>query len=526
MATFLGAPDKSAWFGSAITILTLATILPFSQAADYWGRKPFIMITTAFGVVGSIVISRSQNIATAIAGFVLVGAAFGCQSICYAIPSEVLHRKYRAYGQAASNIAAGLGAVTGVLAGGALTRTDPEGWRIYWYISAATFAAGLAGIAFGYNPPPRELQVSMTRSQKLRHMDWIGSLLIASGLVLLVMALQWTDNPYKWSDRHILGSFVTGVGLLIAFGLWESKGTSEGVLHHRLFGDRNFPIAIVLLFLEGLGFFTVNNFFVFEITLLNHTEEFSAGLRFAVLFIASIAFAFVVGAYTTWTKQVREPLVVGFLLMTIFGILMVFYRSDLPLANSYGYAVLSGSGLGIVLTNVLVAAQLGTPPDMISLSSGLPIATRSLGGAVGFAINNAIFNSSLQKELPSKIAAAVLPLGFNPKELGALIGAMASQNQAAVGGIPGITPQIIGAAASALEEAYRLSFRKLWIAAAVFSAAGVIGKFDSFCTFQQMLTFMSGSALLWNPKAEFNQNIDAPMEIEGRSNTILSGEKA
>ncbi|KAF3050418.1 hypothetical protein E8E11_006440 [Didymella keratinophila] len=204
MASSLGSPTLSAWFSSSITILTLATILPVSQAADYWGRKNFILGMTTLGLIGAIMVSRAQNIATAIAGMVLVGSAFGCQSICYAVPSEILHRKYRAYGQAATNVFSGLGGVSGVL--------------------ITLFTIGLVGIFFGYNPPKRELEVAMGSKEKLRSMDWIGGFLIAVGLVLLVVALQYSGNPYTWKDGHVLGPFVSGILCLAAFG-------APGILH-------------------------------------------------------------------------------------------------------------------------------------------------------------------------------------------------------------------------------------------------------------------------------------------------------
>lgn len=77
--------------------------------------------------------------------------------------------------------------------------------------------------------------------EKLRRMNWIRSFLIAAGLVLLVIALQYSRNPYGWNDGHVLGPFISGLLCLAAFSVWEWKGTSSGVLDHRLFCGRDFP---------------------------------------------------------------------------------------------------------------------------------------------------------------------------------------------------------------------------------------------------------------------------------------------
>lgn len=182
------------------------------------------------------------------------------------------------------------------------------------------------------------------------------------------------------------------------------------------------------IFVEGLAFFAVTNYFAYELAFLHHIDSFTAGLRFAVVFIASIIMAFVVGVYTTFTKRIRETLAAGFLCLTLFCVLMVNYHAGLPLANSFRYAAIAGSGLEFILSNLMVAAHMGTPPDMISLSSGLVTTSRALGGAVRLAINNSIFNSSLKTQIPSRVAAAVLPLSISPQNLGAQIDALSSQN--------------------------------------------------------------------------------------------------
>ncbi|USP79338.1 hypothetical protein yc1106_06612 [Curvularia clavata] len=496
MATALGDPTVSQWFGTIKNILTLVTILPVAQGADFWGRKWFILICNSLGVIGYLIVSRSNNITTVIVGFIIGSAAFGCQSLAYAIPSEVLPRKYRGYGQAAANISGGIGATVAVLMGTALTKHNPDGWRTYWYIGVGVYFLSIVCVQFGYNPPPRELETTMTATQKIRTMDWIGGFLIGISLVLVCMALQWAGNPYQWSNTHVLAPLIIGICFLFAFGLWEWKGTSEGILNHRLFHHRNLPLSLLLFFTEGLTFQTVNNYFVFNITTISHIDTWRGGLRFIVVFITSVVIAFVAGAYITVRKRVRETLVCGFLFVTTFSILMAFYRESLPLANGFGYAVLSGTGLGVILTGTIVAAQMGTPPDMISLGTALPLATRSLGGAVGLAIDNAIYSNTLDENLSKKIAEAVLPLGFNASNLGALIKALVS-NSPTVNQISGITPRILAAAQHGLTEAYRLSFKSLWTSAACFAAAGVIG-----------------SIFILETQSEFTESIDAPVETK------------
>lgn len=52
----------------------------------------------------------------------------------------------------------------------------------------------------------------------------------------------------------------------------------------------------------------------------------------------------------------------------------------------WGYPVFLGIGLGWSLTYLTTVAQLSTPPHLIAITSGILLAIRSFGGAIGLAI--------------------------------------------------------------------------------------------------------------------------------------------
>jgi hypothetical protein len=53
---------------------------------------------------------------------------------------------------------------------------------------------------------------------------------------------------------------------------------------------------------------------------------------------------------------------------------------------------------------------------------------------------------------------------------------LAANNQTALGSVPGITPEIIGAGVGGLFDAYSLGFRFVWVAAGCFTALAAICK--------------------------------------------------
>lgn len=332
ISTLFGPNHQGVWLSSAITILTVVLGPPIGQVADFWGRKWPLVLCLTGGVVGSIIASRAQSMGTVIAGFTILATAYGAQFLIHAVVSEILPRKQRPMAQATINMTAGLGAFVGICAGGGLLRYNVfSNYRIYMYMTAGIFAAAAVGVALCYNPPPRELQTSLSTMEKLRRLDWIGYLLFAPGLVLFCVALSWSKNPYPWSNGRIIGTFVVGVVLMIAFFIYEWRFKKDGLLHHSLFNDgRNFPISLMVIFVEGLAFFSANSYFAFEVSVLTGADLLIAGLHFGITFLAASLFAFLTGIYSGKMKAIRMPMVAGFVFTLIFFICMATSDPSTP----------------------------------------------------------------------------------------------------------------------------------------------------------------------------------------------------
>lgn len=452
--------------------MTLAP--PVSQAADFWGRKWFLVGSTAFGFAGCIIVSRAQSMAMVMGGYAVLSVAFGGQPLLFAVIGEVLPRKHRPIAQAVNNICAGCGAILGLCMGGVLLKNSVlQNYRIYFYVNAAIFAAAsIICVAF-YNPPPRVLQLTLTRSQKLQKLDWIGYAILPPALTLLTVGLSYGNNPYSWRNAHTLAPLLCGIALGIVFIIYEVVFKKDGMLHHSLFQHRNFAIALLAICAEGFIFFSINSYYPFEFGVTQQANVLQVALSFVIVFSVSLVTAIMVGFYSSRKKVVRTPLVVGFASLLIFLILMATAGPHKSGSTFRGYAAFAGVGLGTILPIILSAAQLSTPPEQIALASGLMVASRGIGGVLSLGINDAIFNAAMSK-LGANIAAATLPLGLPPSSLAALIGALASGSPAALAHVQGATPQIIGAGAGALLDTYALGFRNVWILAACLSAVTAI----------------------------------------------------
>ena len=491
----VGGETKERWLAETVAI-TAGTLSPaISQAADLWGRKWLVVGFTVAGAVGCLIVSRADNFGTLIAGQCMpyhstqayisadlvtaIGALpAGVQCLIHAIASEIMPRKWRTIAQAATATAGGLGGVVGALLSGGLVRTDPTNWRIFFYIIVGLYVASFLTIVFLYNPPPRELQTTLTQQEKLARLDWIGNALFIPGLVLFGFALTSSTGIYPWKSAKIIAPLVVGAVLLILFILYEWLVKKDGMLHHGVFTNgRNFPLVFGLFFMEGLVFFATNSFYSFEVAVVYGKELFIAGAYYALGFAILIVVSQITGVYCAKTKTIRGPLVVAFLSFSLFLALMATLKTDYSAAHPLGYVVFFGIGIGISLNALTATAQLSTPKELIAIATGLVIGVRSVGGTVGLSIFSAVFSSTQSTQIPAKVGAAVSGFPqFNPKNTGALLAGILSGNSTLLGEVAGVSPGLIDATGAALREANLLSFRNVWITAAALCATTAVGK--------------------------------------------------
>lgn len=166
------------------------------------------------------------------------------------------------------NIAASLGAISGPLIIGALTRSDRvNGWRDFYWVQFALWGLTALGLLFGYRPPKRHTRYDhLSLWQKIYQLDLVGFSLLTAGLALFLTGLNLGGEQYLWGNGRVLGTLIVGIALLVGFGLYEWKGTATGILHHELFHNeagfgRSFALCVMLMLVEGILLFSVIIFY-------------------------------------------------------------------------------------------------------------------------------------------------------------------------------------------------------------------------------------------------------------------------
>ncbi|RDW81826.1 MFS general substrate transporter-22 [Coleophoma cylindrospora] len=492
-----GRPGDTVWITAPITIFTVVLGPIVSQAADYWGRKWFLVVLSLFGGIGCLIVACAISMNMIIAGSCIIGVGFGAQPLLHTVASEVLPRRWRAWAQSAVMVSNGLGLLVGLLAGGAFNRHgNPNGFRYHFYIAMAFFVLASVICIFVYQPRQTDLQMALSFKEKASQLDWVGYILLASSLVLFCMGLFWSQNPYAWSDAHPSAPFAVGLALASVLIFYEAKFKKDGMFHHGLFKvNWNFTISIICVFCEGMAFFAATIYFPFQVSVLYETDFLMVSVRFSIAYITTLAASLFTGLYCDMTKKVRWVTFTAFVIFVAFFICMATTNKDSSL-SVWGYPVLMGWALGMTLVTLITAAQLSIRAELISIASGLIISVRSLGATIGIAIYNSVFISATQR-LEGNVSKAIAAAGLPQTSIEKFVADLLAQNTSSLSQVFGVNQDIIQAGLGALKDTYSAGFRNVWCTAAAFTVLALVA-----------------SVFLFDPSKEFNNHIDAPVEKE------------
>ncbi|OQV09750.1 hypothetical protein CLAIMM_13839 [Cladophialophora immunda] len=452
-------------------------------------EEPELHIRTWIAYGSMLLLIYCQNMSLSgppsvlIAAQTLIGFGFAGVPLTYSVPSEILPRKWRPMAQGVLSLAASLSNISGPLIGGALTTQNAHarsssnsGWRKYFWIEFAIWAAGAMGVFFGYRPPKRHTRLDhLSFWQKLGRLDLLGSGLLISGLVLLLVGLNLGGNLYAWTNAKVLVTLILGIAVLGAFGAWEWKGTKTGIMSHDMFQKgpngrtRPFPIYVALMCIEGIVLFTIIIFYPIMTTSLFTTDALKSTARLMAYWVSYAISTPIWGYVSTRFRVVREPLAFGFLLFAA-GIAGLATIEPGQSFNQLAFAAVAGFGFGAPIVLIIAGVQLSVPHHLLATATAVINSSRAVGATIFTSIYGAALSKNLSNKIPRYLAEAATKAGLPASSIPAFIGALAGGNQSGLSSIPGVNADIIAAGSEALKQAYADSIRTIFIIGAPFGA--------------------------------------------------------
>jgi EmrB/QacA subfamily drug resistance transporter len=304
----------------------------------------------------------------------LAPAALSLLTTTFTEPRE----RGRAFGVFAAIGAAG--SAVGLIAGGLLTEYISWRWCLYINVPIALLAA------FGTVFVPKDRPVP--RDGRL---DVPGAMLSAAAFVAVVYAFNQAEH-LGWSSPVVLGLLAGGTLLLAAFVAVEIRAPHPllpmRVLAHR--ARAGAFIAITLMFLSMFGFYLFMSYYTQAVLGYSPVD---AGLTLIINAVAALVGSMLI-AGRLYGRVPTLALIVPGLIAAAGGMFIltgltaqttdVFPRYLLPAM------VLTGLGLGLVITPTAILATTGMRGHDIGAASATYNAAQQLGAALGIALLNTI----------------------------------------------------------------------------------------------------------------------------------------
>ncbi len=386
-----GSQSVYTWVVTA-ELLAMTTSVPlWGKLADLFSQKLLVQLSLGLFVAGSLLAGFSQDTTTLIIARVVQGVGAGgltalVQIVMAAmIPPRELGRYAGIFGAVFA-----VATVAGPLIGGVIVDTSWLGWRWCFFMGVPFALLAIALLQ-------KTLKLPAVRRREV-HIDWLGALLITAGVSLLLVWVTLAGDRFDWLSGPT-ALMVGGSVLLLALAVWVEARVAEPIIPLDIFRNRTVTLTVVASALVGVAMFGGTVFLsqYFQVSL--GYSPTAAGLLSLPMVAGLLVSSTVAGALITRTGRWKRYLLAGGVLMTIgFGLLATIdAQTSIWVLGAY-MAVL-GVGVGLLMQNLVLAAQNDVPARELGSATSVLSFFRSLGGTIGVSALGAVLANRVAGDL-------------------------------------------------------------------------------------------------------------------------------
>ncbi|MGQ3553048.1 MDR family MFS transporter [Streptomyces rochei] len=394
----LGASQSSyTWVVTAELLAMTATVPLWGKLSDLFNKKLLLQLSLLMFVIGSLLAGFSHDTTLLIFSRVVQGiGAGGLTALAQVVMAAIIPPRELGKYSGIFGAVFAVGTVAGPLIGGVLVDTDWLGWRWCFFIGVpfALLAIFLLQRTLKLPTVKREVKI-----------DWLGAFLIVAGVCALLIWVSLAGNQFDWASWQTAALVAGGVVLLALAVLVEAR-TAEPVIPLDIFRNRTVTLTTVASLLVGVAMFGGTVFLsqYFQVSL--GKSPTIAGLMSLPMILGLLVSSTVAGQLISRTGKWKGYLVTGAVIMTAGLALLSLIDADTHFGLLSLYMAVLGIGVGMLMQNLVLAAQNDVPAAELGAATSVLSFFRSMGGTIGTSVLGAILANRVATEMTKGLEKA------------------------------------------------------------------------------------------------------------------------
>lgn len=398
MSELKGTQTDFAWVITAALLANAATTPIWGKLADLFNKKVLVQLSIVIFVAGSVMAGLSETIPLLLTARVIQGIAMGgLTALAQAIIGSMIPPRDRGKYSGYMGGVMAVGTAGGPLLGGFIV-DSPLGWRWTFFVCVPLAVVALILL---------QITLKIQHVKRPAKIDWLGSILLTSGVSLLLIWVSFAGNPdyydwWSWQSVAMVGGGVLLLGLLV---LVESR-VAQPIIPLKIISERTTALAILASVAVGVGMFGSSTFLGQYFQVARGATPTEAGLLTLPMIAGNLIGSVASGMLISRTGKWKRYLVAGAILL-IGGLGLagsMDHTTDLFLTGIY--TAILGVGLGLLMQNLVLAVQNTVQAKDIGTASASVAFFRSVGGAIGVSVLGAVLGNRVKELAVEGLASA------------------------------------------------------------------------------------------------------------------------
>jgi EmrB/QacA subfamily drug resistance transporter len=398
MSELHGTQTDFAWVITAALLANAATTPIWGKLADLFNKKILVQLSIVIFVAGSVMAGLSETIPLLLTARVIQGIALGgLTALAQAIIGSMIPPRDRGKYSGYMGGVMAVGTAGGPLLGGFIV-DSPLGWRWTFFVCVPLAVVALILL---------QVTLKIQHVKRPAKIDWLGSILLTSGVSLLLIWVSFAGNPdyydwWSWQTVAMVGGGVLLLGLLV---LVESR-VAQPIIPLKIISERTTALAILASVAVGVGMFGSSAFLGQYFQVARGATPTEAGLLTLPMIAGNLIGSVASGMLISRTGKWKRYLIAGSILLAgglgLAG--TMDHTTDLWLTGIY--TAILGVGLGLLMQNLVLAVQNTVQAKDIGTASASVAFFRSFGGAIGVSVLGAVLGNRVKELAVEGLAAA------------------------------------------------------------------------------------------------------------------------